>query len=406
MTTQIVPQFGALSAGGFALEGKTTFGTPVLPTNFWPMTGHSLQLDPGLFSPKLMFGHRDLNTFPLYGQYKNSGSVTGAVFPTNGALLIPGAIGPDAQAGYGVTGTTPTNATTTTGPVAANATVVPVSSATGYVVGGILQLDVNNPATPTTSECRKIQSVAGNNITVATPFTYAHATGAAVNTVVVPFTHTCQQANAIPSYTLEKNLGGFESLQFAGGRVNKLSITAATTDTEAQMTADFIAQSVAVLTSPTTISVIAESPYVFAEGTVSLFGQALAQATSFSMDIENQLVSTYTFNGSHNLQYLTPTTLHVSGKVDVVWQSFDDSTWGYFTKMLNAGAGALTFTLAHPLNAGSVSLTASNVYLKGVPDNLKMEDIITSTLEYEAFLNFSTSTTVSATVVNSSYLPM
>lgn len=406
MTTTVLAQFGALSATGFALEAKTAFGTPVLPNGFWPMTGNTLGLDPGLFSPKLMFGHRDLMTYPLNGQYKNTGSVTGAVFPTNGSLLIPGAIGPDAQAGYGVTGTSPTNATTTTGPVAANATVVPVSSATGYTVGGIIQLDVNNPATPTTSECRRISAVAGLNVTVATPFTYSHLSGAAVAVVAAPYTHLCQQANAIPSYTIEKNLGGFESLQFAGSRVNKLSITAQTTDTEAQMTADFVAQSVAVLGSPTTIAVVSESPFVFAEGTVSLFGQTVAQATSFAMDVENALASTYTFNQSHNLQFLTPTTLHVSGKVDVVWQSFDDATWGYFNKMLNAGAGVLTFTLAHPANAGSVALTASNVYLKGVPDTLKMEDIITSTLEYEAFMNFTTNTTVSATIVNSSYLAM
>lgn len=406
MTTQVVAQFGALSATGFAVEAKNAFGIPVLPTGFWPFSGNSLNLDPGLFSPKLIFGHRDLNTYPLYGQYKNSGSVTGSVFPTNGALLIPGAIGPDAQPGYGVTGSTPTNATTTTAGIAAGASVVPVSSATGYTVGAILQIDTNNAATPTTSECRKILSITANNITLTTPLTYAHASGVAVNTVTAPYTHTCQQANAIPSYTLEKNLGNFESLQFAGTRVNKLSVTAATTDTEAQMTADFVAQSVQVLDNPSVPSVVAESPFVFPEGTVSLFGQSLGIATSFQIDIENALESTYTFNQSHNLNFLTPTTLHVSGKVDIVWQSFDDSTWGYFTKMLNAGFGALTFTLAHAANAGSVSLTASNVYLKGVPDDVKMDAVITSSLEWEGFMNFSTNTTVQATVINSSYLPM
>lgn len=406
MTTQVLAQFGALSGTGFGEESKSTFGSAVVPTGFWPMSGNSLSLDPGLFSPKLMFGHRDLNTYPLYGQYKNSGSVTGSVFPTNGALLIPGAIGPDAQAGYGVTGSSPANSTTTTSAVAANATVIPVTSATGYTVNAILQIDVNNTGTPTTAECRKIQSISGTNITLATPLTYAHASGVTVTTVSAPYTHSCQQANAIPSYTIEKNLGGFESLQFAGSRVNKLSMTATTGDAEAQMTADFVAQSVAVLDSPTAISVVAESPFVFPEGSVSLFGQSVAQATSFQIDIENALESTYTFNQSHNLNFLTPTTLHVSGKVDVVWQSFDDSTWGYFAKMLSAGAGSLTLGLTHAANAGSVSVTASNVLLKGVPDDLKMDAIITSSLEWEGFMNWSTNTTVSATVVNSSYLPM
>lgn len=405
MPTTIVPQFGALSATGFYRE-VAGFGVPGLPTGHWPMSGNNLMLDPGLFSPKLMFGHRDLNTYPLYGQYKNSGSVTGSVFPTNGALLIPGSIGPDASPGYGVTGSSPASTTTISTNITAGSANFSLTLATGYAVGSIIQVDVNNTATPTTTECRKIATLSGTTGTVSTPFTYAHTSGVTVSTVTAPYTHTIQQANVLGSYTIEKNLGGFESLQFAGARVNKLSVTATTTDTEAQMTADFIAQSVAVLDSPTQIAVIPEAPFVFPEGTLSLFSQTLAQATSFTMDIENALASTYTFNQSHDLQYLTPTTLHVSGKVDVVWDSFDDSTWGYFTRMLNAGNGALSFALAHPAAAGSVTLNASNVYLKGVPDNLKMEDIITSTLEYEAFLNYSVNTTVGAVVVDSSYLAL
>ena len=405
MPTAVTAKFGALSDTGLAKEA--VFGTGLTPSTFFPMTGNGLNLDPGLFSPTLMFGHRDKNSFALYGQYKNAGTIAGPLWPTNAATLIPGAIGPDAQAGYGVVGTVASGATTLSGGVSAGATSITVASASGFTTGQVIQLDVNNTGTPTTAECRKI-TVSGSTFTLDQPLSYAHLTGVAVVGVVAPYTHSIQQAVALSSYTVEKCLGGpvtygGESLQFAGARVNKLSINVTATDAEATLSADMVAQSAAVLATPTAVSVVNEMPYVFAEGTLSLFGQTVAQANGFTMDIDNKLISTYTFNQSHNLQYLTPGMIEVAGKIDLVWQSFDDATWGYFTQQLSAGHGALSFTLAHPASAGTVTFTCPNVYIKQVTEDPKPEDIVMSSLNYTAFLNLATGNTISATILDSQY---
>lgn len=409
MTTDVTAKFGAMSATGLAEEEE--FGDPLSATTYFPMTGNGMNIDPGLFSPTLMFGHRDKNSFALNGQFKNAGTLAGPVWPTNAAMLIPGAIGPDAQPGYGVTGSGATSATTLAAAITANSSAISLTSATGYAVGSIVQIDVNDPATPTTTECRKIATLTGTTGTVDAPWTYAHASGVAVSVVTAPFTHSIQQAVALSSYTVEKCLGGPESLGgqsilFAGSRVNKLSINVTATDAEAALSADMVAQSAAVLDSPTNVVIVNEMPYVFAEGTLSLFGETVAQANGFTMDIDNHLISTYTFNQSHNLQFLTPGMIEVSGKIDLVWQSFDDVTWGYWTKALAGGHGVLTFTLAHPDSGGSVSFSCPNVYIKTDSEDPKPEDIVMESLNYLAFLDLSTDATISASIVDSSYLPL
>lgn len=413
MTTQVQAKFGAMSDTGMSAEA--VFGSPLSAKTYFPMTGNGMNIDPGLFSPKLMFGHRDANSFALNGQFKNAGTLAGPVWPTNAATLIPGAIGPDAQPGYGVVGTAGTGSTTLSAGSAANATSVTVTSASGFTVGQIVQIDINNTATPTTAECRKISTIVGSVLTLDVALTYAHASGVALIGVQAPgtglFTHSVQQAVALSSYTVEKNLGGpaslgGQSILFAGSRVNKLSINVTATDAEAALSADMVAQSAAVLDAPTSPVVVNEMPYVFAECTLSLFGQTVAQASGFTMDIDNKLISTYTFNGSHNLQFLTPGMLEVMGKIDLVWQSFDDSTWGYWTQALNSGHGVLSFTLAHPTTGGSVAFSCPNVYIKTAVEDPKPEDIVMESLNYVAFLNLSTNNTISATIMDSSYLPL
>lgn len=403
MVSTVVERYGSLSATGGARELSTAFGTPVVPTSFLPMAGNELQLDPGLFSPKVMFGQRDVNTFPLFGQYKNSGGLTGPLFPTNGALFIPGAIGPDAQAGFGVTGSTGSGSTTLSAPSIVGATSVTVASAAGFSNGQVVQIDVNNTSTPTTAECRKITNIVSTTLTLDSALTYAHASGVALIGVVSPYTHSIQQANALSSFTVEKNLGSWESLQFAGSRVGKMTVSAAATDTEATVTADMVAKSVAVLSTPSAITIVNESPFVFAEATVSLFGNSVLQASSFTMEIDNGLKPTYTMNSTHNLNFLTPVTRHVSGKIDVVFTSLDDAAWGYFNLMVAGTSGTLTFTLAHPASSGSVVFTMPKVLLKKAADSVKFEDVIMTSLEYEVYLNLSTLQTISATIIDSTY---
>lgn len=298
---------------------EAVFGQAGPATTFLPMTGNTLEADPGWFSPELMMASRDRNIFNLYGEAKFAGAIDGPLFPSNAIQLLVAAIGTDAVSG--------------TGPG--------------------------------------------------------------------PYTHTISQANTLKSLTVEKNVGGFQSLQFAGCRVNKFSLKAPTGNEAIAISADIMGQSVAVMDNPTPVSVTDEMPFVFAEANLSLLGHARTDVQNVEIDIENGVKETYTYSGSHGPSFLTPVTLHVSGKVDVVWSSFTDGTYGDFTTMENGTLGALSLTLAHPGVSGySVAMTCPKVALSKYTNDLKMADVVLSSLAYEASKDLTVGHSVGAVVVN------
>lgn len=405
MPATVVERWGSLSATGFIKENA--FGTALTPTTFLPMSGNSLERDPGLFSPKVMMGQRDVNVFPLQGQFKNSGGIDAPLFPTQSIALLAGAIGTDAAAGNGVTGTAAASPSPTTlnGGVSAGASSITLQSATGYAIGDVIQIDVNGAGPVTTAECRKISNLVTTTATLDVALSYAHLTGVAVKRLQTPYTHTITQSTSLPSFTIEKNLGSAQSLVFAGTRIGKLTVSASASNAEVQMKADVVAKSSVVQATPTALSYVDESPYVFAETTVSLWGNAVAQASSVELTIENGLKDTFTFNSSHNLQFLTPVTLKVSGKADLVFYSLDDTDWGWWTKAGNKTEGAVQVAFTHPSSAGAVTFNLPRAVIRTTGDAVKMEDIILTTVNFDAYLKLSTLQTVGATVVNSAYLP-
>jgi hypothetical protein len=207
----------------------------------------------------------------------------------------------------------------------------------------------------------------------------------AVAGTVAPYTHTISQANTLPSLTVEKNLGGFQSLQFAGCRVNKLDIKAPVGNQPVAITADMMGQSVLVLNSPTAVSVTNEIPFVFAEASVTLMTHARADVSNVQLTIENGVKETYTYSGSHGPSYLTPVTVHVSGTIDVVWSSLNDSTYGDFNTMENGTLGALVVAFAHPGGGGySVTLNCPQVALTKFGSTVQEEDVIMSSFTFES----------------------
>jgi hypothetical protein len=246
------------------------------------------------------------------------------------------------------------------------------------------------------------QKNAGNVNAPLFPSNGIHYLVAAIGTDTVsgtgaPYTHTIAEANVLPSLTVEKNIGNFESLQFAGTRVSKYSIKATASNSPAEFTADLIAQSVAILTVPTTVVTVDEEPFVFAEFTLTSGANVLQQATNFQLDIDNVMKETYTFNQSSELQFLTPTALKVSGSFDVV---FDDLTAGannFFTQAKNGTQASLTFKLAHP-SGYSIELSMPLVTLSKTNQDTKPESVVMETIDFEAM--FSSGSTISAVVTN------
>jgi Phage tail tube protein len=395
---------GSLSGNGFARE--QVFGTPVLANTFLPMTGNTMDEDPGWFSPTLMQGVRDKQIYNLYGESKFQGTVTGPIFPSNAMELLVASIGQDAAPGYGVTGTTPASATTLGAGITANTNAFTLTSATGYAIGSIIQVDTNVPATPTTTEVRKIATLSGATGTVDVNWVYAHTNGAAVSVVVAPFTHTINQSNTLPSLTVEKNIGGFQSLQFAGCKVNKFDLKAPVGNTAVEMSADMMGQSIAVLNSPTAITVANELPFVFSEASLTVFGSARNDVTNTTVSIENGIKDTYTYSGQHGPSFLTPVSLHTSGTIDVVFDSLTDSTYGDWTRMSNGTLGAYSFTLAHPASAGTITINQPQIALSKYGSDVKVDGVVMSSLSYEASrpLTGGSQYSISATVVNNVYV--
>jgi len=216
-------------------------------------------------------------------------------------------------------------------------------------------------------------------------------------------THTISQANTLASLTVEKNLGNYQSLQFAGCRVGKFSVKAPVGNEPVMISADMSGQSVAILTSPTAITVTNELPWVFSEASLTLDTHARADVTNVTLDIDNGLKETWTYSSNHGPSFITPVSLHVSGTIDVVWSSLNDSTYGDFTTYENLTLGALSVAFTHPGGSGySVTFTCPQVVLTKYANDVKFDDIIMSSFSFEASrpLTGGSQYTIQAVVVN------
>lgn len=302
-----------------------------------------------------------------------------------------------------VTGTT----TTLSAPSLVNDTTVTVTSATGITQNTLIQIDVNSVSGVTTSEVRKVTNVVTNTLTLDAALNYAHASAAQVTIVTSPFTHTLNEQNTLPSLTVEKNIGGFQSLQFAGCRANKFDLKAPVGNTAVEMSMEMIGRSVAVLDSPTAVTVANEMPFVFAEANLNVFGTLRTEVSNTTVSIENGMKETYTYSNFHGPSFITPVTLHTSGSIDLVFDSLDDATYGDFEKMANGTLGAYQFKLVHPDGSAVITVNQPQIVLNKFANDLKVEDVIMSTLTYEASrpLSGATQYTIQATVANSVYLP-
>jgi hypothetical protein len=229
--------------------------------------------------------------------------------------------------------------------------------------------------------------------------------------VVAPFFHDIVPANVLASVTLEKNLGTFQSEQYAGTRVNKYALKLPTTNTEASFSADLIAQSVAILNSPTAVTVDPGVPFIFTNGSLSIFGNN-PQITNVSLTIENTLKDTFTVQNQHTLQFLTATSRKVTGQFTAVFTSLNDTTWGYFNQMMPSLTatpvqGAISLTLAQPVGVGGSTweINLPQVNLAKVGDEIKIGDIILQTFDFTASYQISSGAVLTSYIANSTNLP-
>jgi len=325
-------------------------------------------------------------------------NVAGSVITVADALFYPHATGVAVK-----TGTT----TTLSGALTAPTTTVTVASATGITQGSFIQIDVNTVSGSKTSEVRKVTNVVSTTLTIDTAITVNHANSAQVIVVSAPFYHTINEQNTLPSLTVEKNIGGFQSLQFAGCRVGKFDLKAPVGNTPVDISVECTGRSVAVMDTPTAVTVADELPFVFAEANLEIFGTLRTEVSNTTVAINNGLKETYTYSNFHGPSFITPVTLHTNGAIDLVFDSLNDATYGDFNRMANGTLGQLQFSLVHPSSGGTITVFLPQIVLDKFANDIKMEDVVMSNLTYEATrpLSGATQFTIQAVVANSVWLP-
>jgi hypothetical protein len=169
-----------------------------------------------------------------------------------------------------------------------------------------------------------------------------------------------------------------------------------------------------IVVTPSTPSWVFDTPFVFAEGTVTLYNGVIATVTDLTFSLDNGVKSVHTIqNVGHSPSFITPQHIKVSGTMKVVFQSLDDATVGYFNKALPPSAangygpsgiqGALSFTFAHPASAGgdSITIDVPQINLSKYADTLNIGDLVVTDLGWEASYSQSSGYTVQAQVTNS-----
>lgn len=222
-----------------------------------------------------------------------------------------------------------------------------------------------------------------------------------VTGTVAPYTHTLSTATLLPSFTIEKNIGGFESEQYAGCRIGKLTLKCAASNTPVEMTADVTGQSVTTLTTPTVVDTANELPFVFTSASLTVFSHLRAEATNVQLVLDNGLKETYTFSGENGPNFITPTSLKVNGSFDVVFSSLTDATYGDFTAMGNQTLGSLV--LGFTVGTNSCTITLPQIVISKYTTPLKVGDVIVATVDFEATrpLTGGSQYTIQAVVNNS-----
>lgn len=386
--------------GADAIAGWGVYGTPATPTSttlaspsIAGATTVTLTSGTGFVVGQMIVLDTGMNQ-----EMRRVTNVAGAVITVADALYFAHASGATAVTG---------NTTTLNGATIATATTVIVTSAAGLAQNDVIQIDSNSVTLGKTTECRKITNIATNTLTLDSALTYAHTDLSVVVKITAPYTHTLSEQNTLPSLTVEKNIGGFQSLQFAGCRVGKFDLKAPVGNTPVDISVECTGRSVAVLNSPTAISVSDELPFVFAEANLGIFGSIRTEVSNTTVAINNGLKETYTYSNFHGPSFITPVTLHTNGAIDMVFSSLNDSTYGDFSRMANGTLGSLQFSLVHPTSGGTISVFLPQIVLDKYANDIKMEDVVMANLTYEATrpLSGNTQFTIQATVTNSVYLP-
>lgn len=233
---------------------------------------------------------------PPVGMFEAKGSAKFEVDPdTFGAIALL-TLGSESFAPNANNPTAPTgSATTTSGAVSSGATVVPFTSATGYIAGNGFRIDAG---LPTQEDCI-ISTVTTNNVTVTNPLKYPHATGAAIAPCVLAYDHTFSLSSPRPSFTAQLNRV-LEIKNAFGCKVSQLQLAmAANAILSGTLSAEYVNE--ALITPGTTPVYSNLFPVTFqASGHQVKIGGVVASSAvdSWSLSVQTGVVPNYPKAGS------------------------------------------------------------------------------------------------------------
>ncbi|HEY8744819.1 MAG TPA: phage tail tube protein [Chloroflexota bacterium] len=396
------------SRGFLGLAAEATPGTPVAATNYVPLLDESLAREPGIVLEKLLRDSRDTAFVPVLGEQRITGAIDTPLYVDQGLPLLAAAVGSDVyQYAATATGAQSIGGGGVAGGVGSFALAALPASLS---VGDWIELHQTGSSTPSLSNLSEVHAVV--SISGSGPFTigigseltrYSYpSTGSAwrVPSSTAVFTHVLlpdqPSAGAYKTLTLEKNLGGLASLQFAGAVVGKTALQL-TSKGAAKVRYDVsaLAESQIAGSVPT---YGASAPLSLPNFAVSLFGAADNSVASFELDIDQTAKEFWTFNGGNLPALIVPVERTVTGKFTNIVQSmayYNDmtaGTTGAFVAMLTQGSSSIVFTLPRCV------LTKL-----GVP--LKIGTLLLYDAQFQATYADSAGYSIEAQVTNGHWLP-
>ena len=370
------------------------------------MVANAMEVDPGLFFPPVIVGQPDEFIFGLYGQEKDGGAIDAPIFPTNGIAMLAYALG----GADIVTGSSPGPYTHTIGE---RGTGQPPSMTVEKIIGGkqslifpgskVAKYTLKGQATDTEasaaidmmSQSFQIGTSPGVSTTIAVGSNAAILPQATIHVASTTGAPTDGLAYIVTT-------AGTEIVQYTGVSGGN-TLTGCTGGTGTMSTGG------AVLFSSTmgVPSYVNEEPFVFAEFILDWKGAQISQAGNFTIEIDTGVKPTYTFNGSHEAQFITATKIGAKGSFDVVWDALNDADglgYDFFSQIQEMANGAspasLSFALTHPATGYGITLSMPNVFLAKSQHPVKLGDVVMETIEFTAARPPGASYTIQAVIVN------
>jgi hypothetical protein len=382
-----IPTFiapGTKSWLGVARE--LTTGTVVNPTNTIPLLKNTFEPEdtPRFLPDEAIRGVMSTLFGEILGPEDATFSYGGPAF-----LDVEGFFFDNVFGDLSTTGTTLTNSTTLNGGLAAGATSMTLTSATGYTNNAIIQIDTGAVAEVVT----EVGAPAGNVVTFAQPLRFPHLTAATVATVVGPYTHKFALLNSgsgqPPTHTFTDYTGLTAS---TGARMYPSSCLAQCDFTgNAEQLLDckvsgnsWISTPAGTIPTNTTTFV---TPIPNWRGIVTVGGATVSSLGEWAISCKRQLQVYFTAQGSQNPYIIARGGLSITGNFNYTVAS-DESP---LTQMLTNSQPAVVITVNNGLagvNQLSLAIQCSkSAFVKSKIDRNAV--LIGYSDEFEAISNTS-----------------